>query len=1021
MRIVKIFVIFILAGCGACHRSFSQERTYESISRSIDAEVSRLMDKGDIPGMSLVIINGDQKVFRNYGYSDLERKMPVSSHTLFELGSCSKAFTALAIVNLERQDRLRLDDDVSLYIPWFRVKYKNKEVKITIRQLLHHTSGIPWNTISKIPQNSSADALEQTVRQLTDQELNNLPGSKFEYATIGYDVLALVIQYITKQPFERYVREDILDKLQLGNTTIGYPIDSALKSTGYKIGFFRPRKYRAPVFRGNNAAGYVISDAEDIANWLRFQMGLVHSELYDLADSTHQRDETVPLHDMSSYAMGWQVSLNGSGEIYHDGFNPNYTSYIVFRQKTKIGVAVLANSNSAFTPVIGDRVMKLLAGEKLPKEFDPGDGTDKVFSVVSIILGGYVLVTMAFLTMIMAGIIKKRRKYKGFSAGTLARLMGVLVVITPFLFGLYILAKAISGFTWESIIVWSSVSLPIAMVLFLAAIGISYLAYAMSLCFPEENKFKRIAPRLLLLSTLAGLANMGLIVLITSSLDSKVELKYLLFYYALTVSVNLLGKNYVQTNLIRFSRELTYELRIKLIDKIFSTSYQKFEVIDRGRIYTALNDDLSSIGNSTNTFITLVTSSITAAGAFLFLATIAFWSTALTLLLLGIILVLYYSVSKSSRIYFEEARNTQNVFMRLTNGMIDGFKEISLRRNKKLEYKADIADCAGEYKEKISVAAIRLVNVNLVGELVLVVTLGLVAFAFPKLFPEIPSYTIMSFIIILLYLIGPINGILNSVPAIMQLKIAWNRIQQFLKDIPANIDLETIPGPIETNIMSIGAKGVTFQYKNDQDAFTVGPIDLEVMSGEILFIIGGNGSGKSTLAKLLAGLYEPDKGELMINNKAVKSSQLSEYFSTVFSPIYLFGKLYDIDLKDKSGEIEKYLELLDLDEKVKIVGNKYSTINLSGGQRKRLALLQCYLEDSPIYLFDEWAADQDPDYRRFFYRTLLPEMREKGKIIIAITHDDHYFDVADKILKMNQGKLEVYYGSYLAPIDSVNG
>jgi ABC-type siderophore export system fused ATPase/permease subunit len=195
--------------------------------------------------------------------------------------------------------------------------------------------------------------------------------------------------------------------------------------------------------------------------------------------------------------------------------------------------------------------------------------------------------------------------------------------------------------------------------------------------------------------------------------------------------------------------------------------------------------------------------------------------------------------------------------------------------------------------------------------------------------------------------------------------------------------------------------------------FGIGPIDLEVKSGEILFIIGGNGSGKTTLAKLLTGLYEPDEGKVLINNKVVESGYLSEYFSTVFNPSFLFEKLYNINVKNKQSEIKKYLKVLNLEEKVVIEENKYNTIDLSGGQRKRLALLQCYLEDSPIYLFDEWAADQDPGYRNFFYRTLLPEMRKAGKIVIAITHDDHYFDVADKILKMKDGRLEQYTDEYV--------
>jgi putative pyoverdin transport system ATP-binding/permease protein len=213
--------------------------------------------------------------------------------------------------------------------------------------------------------------------------------------------------------------------------------------------------------------------------------------------------------------------------------------------------------------------------------------------------------------------------------------------------------------------------------------------------------------------------------------------------------------------------------------------------------------------------------------------------------------------------------------------------------------------------------------------------------------------------------------------------------------------------PVESRIRSLKAIGIRFRYKNSKEPeeFCVGPIDLDITGGEILFIIGGNGSGKTTLAKLLTGLYEPDEGVFMINNKVVASSMLGEYFSVSFNPPFLFEKLYSIDTTMKSDEITAYLKMLHLDEKVSIADNKYNTIDLSAGQRKRLALLQCYLEESPVYLFDEWAADQDPDYRNFFYRTLLPEMKRLGKIVIAITHDDHYFDVADKILRMQQGSL----------------
>ncbi|MBA4058035.1 MAG: cyclic peptide export ABC transporter, partial [Marivirga sp.] len=430
-----------------------------------------------------------------------------------------------------------------------------------------------------------------------------------------------------------------------------------------------------------------------------------------------------------------------------------------------------------------------------------------------------------------------------------------------------------------------------------------------------------------------------------------------LFYFALTLSVYLVGRRFVQIKLIKLTRDLIYDLTIKLIEKIFRTSYQKFEKMDKGRIYTALNDDVGTIGESTNMFIMLVTNLFTATAAMLYLATMAFWATMLTNLLIITLCTIYYFASRRTTHFFEEARDSRNGFMRLLSGMIDGFKEISLHLNKKVLYKEDVAESANEFRLKISTALILYVRASMIGEAVLIFILGTAVFLFPVLFPDIRHHAISTFIIVLLYLIGPVNAILQSLPAVTRLKIAWNRTQQFMKEIPSNceIDFVKVP-PGSRDVQTLRVENLKFRYDNEHK-FEVGPIDLEVKTGEILFIIGGNGSGKTTLAKLLTGLYEPDEGKVFLNGEEVSPSELGERFSTVFNPLYLFEKLYNIEVSDKVSVIARYIEMLDLQEKVRVLDDgTFNTINLSGGQRKRLALLLCYLEDSPIYLFDEWAA-----------------------------------------------------------------
>ena len=1005
---MKRFFLFIFFSVGVMELSFSQEKTDGTLIRGIDSEVVRLMNKGNIPGASIVIINGDQQIIRNYGYSDVKDRKPVTSNTLFQIGSCSKAFTAMAVVSLEQEGKLSFSDTVTRYLPWLTVTYKKKKVEITILQLLHHTSGIPWTTISNIPASDAPDALEKTIRPLEGQKLDHLPGEEYEYATINYDILALIVQKITGEPFEEYVNKNIIGKLDLIHTRMGSATDSSLMSKGYKIGFFRPLEYQAPVFRGNNAAGYVITNAGDIAKWLKFQMGLIPADIYGLAAITHERDETVPLHDMSAYAMGWNISLNGNGETYHAGSNPNFTSFLTFRPSTKTGVAILANSNSGYTTIIAENIMKLLAGEKLTSEYDPGDNNDRAYSLITFILGLYVLMVTALLIFILVTIIRKKRNFDGIYVAKFKKVGLSLLFLSPFLLGLYLFPAAYAGFSWESIAIWTPVSFMTMISLILTAIVVSYLTWFVGIFFPEKNKFKRNGPRILLLSVLSGLANMVIIAIITSALYSGIELKYLIFYYLLTLSLYLAGRKIVQTSLTRLNTELIFDLRVELTEKILSTSYQRFERIDRGRIYTALNDDVSTLADSTNMIVSLFTSFFTATAAFLYLASIALWATFLTLSLIICIALLYYYVSRSTKKYFERARDTQNTFMRLINGMIDGFKEISLHVRKKLEYKRDMETTADEIRDKIATANIRFINAFLVGESMVIVLLGSVVLAMPKLFPDIPLHTIMGFVIILLYLIGPVTGILNSLPSIMRIRIAWRRIQQFLRDIPANMDLYKIAEPLDDAVETFAVEDLIFHYDQDKEqrSFKVGPINFRAGRGEIVFIIGGNGSGKTTLAKLLTGLYQPDSGKIMINNKVLHSAQQSEYFSVIFNPVYLFDKLYGISTKHRPEEIGKHLHRFDLGNKLRIRDDKYSTIKLSGGQRKRMALLECYLENSPIFLFDEWAADQDPEFRDFFYMTLLPEMKAMGKIVIAITHDKHYFYVADKVLTMQDGKLE---------------
>ena len=194
----------------------------------------------------------------------------------------------------------------------------------------------------------------------------------------------------------------------------------------------------------------------------------------------------------------------------------------------------------------------------------------------------------------------------------------------------------------------------------------------------------------------------------------------------------------------------------------------------------------------------------------------------------------------------------------------------------------------------------------------------------------------------------------------------------------------------------------------DDGGFALGPLDLVFEPGQISFVIGGNGSGKSTLAKLITGLYVPRTGSISLGDERIDHENI-EWFrqnsSAVFTDFHLFEDYLGFDRPGIDEEVRGYLEELQIAHKVTVRDGKLSTLALSQGQRKRLALLTALLEDRQIYVFDEWAADQEPRFREVFYTEILAGLKHRGKTVIVITHDDRYFDCADQIVKLDFGKI----------------
>ncbi|WP_241774463.1 MULTISPECIES: serine hydrolase domain-containing protein [Lysinibacillus] len=369
-----------------------------------------------IPGISLVIVEKGKTVYeKGFGYADVKSKTPVTSNTLFELGSTSKAFTGLAILQLEREGLLKRSDDVQKYIPWFKLKYNGEPQSITISQLLYHTSGIPYNSIYDIPKSNESNALELTVNKLLDQPLNRQPGSSFQYATLNYDVLGLVVEKVAKQPFDVYIKHHILEPIYMNDSFVGlHQVKSNEMASGYKIGLMRDQQYTPPIYRGNVPAGYMISNTNDIAKWLKLQLG--NSQIYSIdkkmIQESHIPDQSVEPFDKDTYyASGWGVMERDKKQyIFHAGENPTFTSYFVMQPDEQLGVAILSNMNSSYTTDIGQGVMDLWEGKNVNNiHSDNLQKLDKTVTLLCVFVVGLGMFLSILLLTTLRKIVKEQR------------------------------------------------------------------------------------------------------------------------------------------------------------------------------------------------------------------------------------------------------------------------------------------------------------------------------------------------------------------------------------------------------------------------------------------------------------------------------------------------------------------------------------------------------------------------------------------------------------------------------------
>lgn len=479
-------------------------------------------------------------------------------------------------------------------------------------------------------------------------------------------------------------------------------------------------------------------------------------------------------------------------------------------------------------------------------------------------------------------------------------------------------------------------------------------------------------------------------------------------------ALTLVGRAVSDMSTNHVGQHLVAQLRKSLARKILAAPIDALERFRTHRLMPILTQDVDMVSDAAFVLASTVIAIAVALGCLGYLA----W---LSLPLFGLLVaalvaggaVQTWAQSRGVE-GFWKAREGEEALHKAYRGISDGAKEMRMHRARRARV------FGGQIEHTVD--EIRAINGRAINVYVLATAFGSALFfllialilGYAAAWSVAPS-VLSGFVLVLLFLKGPVDQIVNSLPNVGRAKVALERIAdlslRFATPEP-HLRLDAPPSriPFETAIELRGVR-YAFDATAASEPFTLGPIDLRLGRGELVFIVGDNGSGKTTLVKLLLGLYAPQAGELILDGHPVTDATRDDYrqlFTTVFSDFHLFEDLVGADDAGHAVLPEAalpYLRKLEIAHKVRVEDGRFTTIDLSTGQRKRLALVQAYLEGRPVLVFDEWAADQDPAFRHLFYTELLPELRSRGHLVIAITHDDRYFHVADRVLRMHAGQL----------------
>jgi putative ATP-binding cassette transporter len=530
--------------------------------------------------------------------------------------------------------------------------------------------------------------------------------------------------------------------------------------------------------------------------------------------------------------------------------------------------------------------------------------------------------------------------------------------------------------------------------------------------------------RLFFMIALSGLTNAGLLAVINAAADtsSKTTGHFMLVLgFVALMGLYVASQRFIMITAAGEIETMIHRIRVRLMDKLLRCELLDVETIGRAKLQAGLGHETQTLSQFATTLVLAGQATVLVVFGMGYLGWLSFPNFALCVLYLLVILTLYFRRTKKITDGLHMAGARENDLQDALTDLLDGFKELKMdnRRKCTIQREAEIISDDASWK-RIGVQ-IQMTRNFVFSQSAFFMLLAVTVFIVP-MFSSASAASAAKTITTILFLSGPISGLMACVPAFASANASAENIVALERHLSELLEqservqkkgpgvvVESAPHPIALPFKHISFENVYFSHDTPtaSHGFVVGPINLTLNAGETTFITGGNGSGKSTLLKLLTALYRPQSGTIRIDGIAIgphNAQQYRDLFSTVFSDYHLFSRLYGLPLPEED-EMHQRLADFELADKTGVDGDRFRTLDLSSGQRRRLALLIAQLEHKPICVLDEWAADQDPLFRRKFYQEILPAMQALGVTIIAVTHDDRYFGVCDRHIRMDEGRI----------------